>query len=55
VKKGRRKVHTPTNSASHPLPPPRNGSLRVSRTEDVVYQIVTVAAILIVLGTLWVF
>jgi hypothetical protein len=49
-------MHTPTNSASHPLPPSRIGSLRTRPTEDVVYQIVTVAAILIVLGTtLWVF
>ncbi len=48
-------MHTPTHSASHPLPPSRNGSLRSRPTEDVVYQIVTVAAILIVLGTLWVF
>ena len=39
-------------TVSHPLQPSRNGS---KRSEDVVYQIVTVAAILLVLGTLWVF
>jgi hypothetical protein len=41
--------------ASQPLPRPRNGFLRNSPMEDVVYQLVTVAAILLVIGTLWVF
>ncbi len=48
-------MHSPTHSVSHPLPPSRNGSQRSRRSEDVVYQIVTVAAILLVLGSLWVF
>lgn len=49
-------MQTSMNSASHPLRPSGNGSLRTHPTEDVVYQIVTVVAILIVLGTtLWVF
>ena len=48
-------MHSPTHSASHPLPTSRNGSPRTRPAEDVVYQIVTVAAILIFLGTLWVF
>jgi hypothetical protein len=41
--------------ASNPLPPSRQGLLRSRPSEDVVYQIVTVAAILLVLGSLWVF
>jgi hypothetical protein len=48
-------MHPQTNTASHPLPPSRKGSQHTRPAEDVVYQIVTVAAILIVLGTLWVF
>lgn len=47
------------HSVSHPLQPSKNdsknGSKRSRPTEDVVYQAVTVAAILLVLGTLWVF
>ncbi|HEY3628576.1 MAG TPA: hypothetical protein VGL00_19975 [Terracidiphilus sp.] len=46
-------MHSSTHSVSHPLPPSRNGSKRTH--EDVVYQIVTVAAILLVLGSIWVF
>ena len=46
-------MHPPTQSVPHPQAPSRNGSER-SR-EDVVYQIVTLAAILLVLGSLWVF
>ena len=41
--------------ASNPLPRSRKGSLRSRPAEDVAYQIVTVAAILLVLGSLWVF
>jgi hypothetical protein len=41
--------------ASQPLTRPRNGFLRNRPMEDVVYQIVTLAAILVVIGTLWVF
>ena len=48
-------MQAPVQSASHPLPLSRNGSVRARRIEDVVYQIVTVAAILLVLGSLWVF
>jgi hypothetical protein len=48
-------MHPPTQSASQPLLPSRKAS-RLSRpAEDVVYQVVTVAAILLVLGSLWVF
>ncbi len=45
----------PMHTVSHPLQPSRNGSKLSRPTEDVVYQVVTVAAILLVLGTLWVF
>ncbi len=48
-------MHSPTQTATHPLPPSLNGSQRSRSTEDRVYQIVTVAAILLVLGSLWVF
>lgn len=48
-------MQTPMQNASNPLPFCRSGSGRIRLTEDVVYQIVTVAAILLVLGTLWVF
>ncbi len=54
AKKGKRKMHTPMPTASHPLPA-RNGLLRGRPVEDVVYQVVTVAAILLVLCSLWVF
>jgi hypothetical protein len=48
-------MHPPTQSASHSLPTSRKDSRRTRPTEDVVYQIVTLAAILLVLGSLWVF
>jgi hypothetical protein len=48
-------MHFETHSESHPLPAARNGSQRTRPGEDLVYQIVTVAAILLVLGSLWVF
>jgi hypothetical protein len=48
-------MQTTVQNASRSLPPSRNGSVRTRPTEDVVYQIVTVAAILLVLGSLWVF
>jgi hypothetical protein len=41
--------------ASNSLPPSRAGFLRSRPSEDVVYQVVTVAAILFVLGSLWAF
>jgi hypothetical protein len=46
-------MHFPTRTASQSLP--TNGSGRARPTDDVVYQVVTLAAILLVLGTLWVF
>jgi hypothetical protein len=44
-----------TQIASQPLPGPSNGFLRNRPVEDVVYQIVTLAAILLVMGSLWLF
>lgn len=49
------KMQSTTQFASNPLPPSRAGFLRSRPSEDVVYQLVTVAAILLVLGSLWVF
>ncbi len=37
------------------MPKSSNGFFRDRPMEDVVYQIVTLAAILLVMGTLWVF
>jgi hypothetical protein len=48
-------MHPTTQIASQPLPGPSNGSLRNRPVEDVVYQIVTLAAILLVMGSLWLF
>jgi hypothetical protein len=48
-------MHSEKHSLPHPLPAARNGSQRTRPSEDFVYQIVTVAAILLVLGSLWVF
>jgi len=53
--KGRHKMQPAQLIASNSLPPSRTGFLRSRPAEDVVYQIVTVAAILFVLGSLWVF
>jgi hypothetical protein len=54
-RKAERKMQPTPQTASHPLPGYRNGSLRARPMEDVVYQIFTVAAILLVLGSLWIF
>lgn len=48
-------MQSTTQFASNSLPPSRAGFLRSRPAEDVVYQLVTVAAILLVLGSLWVF
>ena len=48
-------MQPPSQNASQPLPSSRIGSLRNRPVDDVVYQIVTVAAILLVLGSLWIF
>jgi hypothetical protein len=42
-------------TASTPLPKTNPEGTRAYRTEEVVYQAVTVGAILLVLGSLWVF
>lgn len=43
------------NIASQPVPAAHDGKARTRMTEDLVYQIVTIAAILLVLGSIWVF
>ena len=48
-------MQSPTHTVMHPLTPSNGGSLRSRPAGDVVYQVVTVAAILLVLGSLWVF
>ncbi len=48
-------MQSTTNIASQTLSAGHGGSLSTRRMEDLVYQIVTVAAILPVLGSLWVF
>ncbi len=45
---------SPNRNASTPLPASRTG-WRTRPVEDVVYQVVTVGAILIILGSLWLF
>lgn len=48
-------MQTPPNSASvSPVPEPRV-EINTRRVDDVVYQLMTAAAILLVLGSLWVF
>ncbi|MFZ0396065.1 MAG: hypothetical protein WCF17_07980 [Terracidiphilus sp.] len=47
-------MHSPERNASPSLPPSRTG-WRTRPVEDVVYQVVTVGAILLVLCSLWVF
>jgi hypothetical protein len=41
--------------ALQPLPTPSNGFVRNRPVEDLAYQIVTLAAILLVIGSLWLF
>jgi hypothetical protein len=45
-------MSTPPNTVTS-VTPPQRGSMRV--TDDVVYQLVTVGAILLVLSTVWIF
>jgi hypothetical protein len=47
-------MHSSNRNACTPLPTSRTGWRR-RPVEDVVYQLVTVGAILVVLGSLWVF
>ena len=48
-------MQTAHNSASTPLPRTNPEGLKAYRAEEVVYQAVTVGAILLVLGSLWIF
>lgn len=55
AKEGRRTMQTAHKTASTPLPKTNPEAPRTYRAEEVVYQAVTVGAILLVLGSLWVF
>ena len=55
AKEGRCTMQTANKTASTPLPRTNPEGTRTYRTEEVVYQAVTVGAIILVLGSLWVF
>ena len=46
---------TTTTLAHNPLPSPSDDGSRPRRLEDIAYQGVTIAAILLLLGSVWVF
>ncbi len=48
-------MHCSNTIASNPLPKPDDGGTRPRRPEDVAYQGVTIAAILLILGSVWLF
>jgi hypothetical protein len=48
-------MQTAPQTASTPLPKTNPEGLRTYRVEEVVYQVMTVGAILLVLGSLWIF
>ncbi len=48
-------MQTSSQTAFHPVLAPANQRTRSIQTDDRVYQAVTVIAILMVLGSLWVF
>ncbi len=47
-------MQSPTSNASSVLPPSPRG-WRSRPVEDLIYQVVTVGAILLILGSVWVF
>jgi hypothetical protein len=55
AKEGRRKMQSATVPASTQLPKKSTEGFRTHPVEEVVYKAVTVGAILLVLGSLWVF
>jgi len=55
AKEGRRTMQPTHKNASTPLPRTNPAGTRTYRAEEVIYQAVTVGAILLVLGSLWVF
>jgi hypothetical protein len=55
AKEGRRTMQSTPKLASTPLPRTNREGTRTYRMEEVVYQAVTVGAILLVLGSLWIF
>ena len=48
-------MHTSPQTATTSLPAPSGRNAHARKTEDLAYQAVTVAAIVVVLGSLWVF
>jgi hypothetical protein len=48
-------MQTYSPNASIPMATPTGGQKSSRQTEDLVYQGVTIAAILLVLGSLWIF
>lgn len=48
-------MHTSHQFATRPQPPFADRNVRPRKTEDLAYQTVTVAAILLVLGSVWLF
>jgi len=48
-------MQTSPQSACTPLPAVAESTIPSRRSEDLIYQAVTVAAILMLLGSLWVF
>ncbi|HMD77961.1 MAG: hypothetical protein ABSG60_08095 [Terracidiphilus sp.] len=48
-------MHSSPKTASTFMPATAEGSTQSRRAEDLTYQAVTVAAILLLLGSLWVF
>jgi len=55
MKKGRLTMQPSPQTTFTSIPAPVGGRTRSRRTEDLVYQAVTIAAILMVLGSLWIF
>jgi hypothetical protein len=48
-------MQSPSQPASTALPAHSGSSTSARRSEDIVYQAMTIAAILLVLGSVWVF
>ena len=53
--RGRPKMQTSPQSACNPLPAASETATPSRRSEDLIYQAVTIAAILMLLGSIWVF
>jgi hypothetical protein len=55
AKKGSRTMQTTIQPASSPLPTKNGEGFRQHPSEEKIYKVVTVGAILLVLGSLWIF